>query len=83
MENQEQAQVVSQDIESQPEASQPPQPELNVIDLQNLRMIIDTAVRRGAFSAAEVSGVGATFDRLNAFINAVTPPPPEDGANKE
>jgi hypothetical protein len=83
MENQDQAQVVGQDIENQPVANQQPQPELSIVDLQNIRMIIDTAVRRGAFSAGEVSGVGTTFDRLNAFINAVTPPPQEEAPNQE
>ena len=76
MENQEQAQVAGQDVGGQNEATQSPQPELNIVDLQNIRAIIDTAVRRGAFGAGEVAGVGGVFDRLNAFINAVTPPTP-------
>ena len=50
-------------------------PELSVADLQNLRIIVDTAVRRGAFGAAELSSVGAVFDRLNTFLNAVAPQP--------
>lgn len=49
------------------------QPELTINDLANLRAIIDMAVRRGAFSASEASGVGAAFDRLNAFLTAVAP----------
>ncbi len=49
------------------------QPELTINDLANLRAIIDTAVRRGAFSASEASGVGAAFDRLNTFLTAVAP----------
>lgn len=48
-------------------------PELTVTDLVNLRAIIDVAVRRGAFGAGEVAGVGAVFDRLNAFVVSVTP----------
>ena len=47
-------------------------PELNIADLQNIRAIIDTAIRRGAFGGAEASSVGAVFDRLNTFLNAVT-----------
>ena len=77
MENQEQAQTVSQDVGGQSEAPQAPQPELNLVDLQNIRAIIDTAARRGAFSAQEMSGVGGVFDRLNTFINAVAPAPQE------
>jgi hypothetical protein len=53
--------------------AQPQAPELTINDLANLRAIVDTAVRRGAFSAAEASGVGAVFDRLNAFLTAVAP----------
>ena len=49
------------------------QPELGIADLQNLRSIVEVSVRRGAFVAAELSSVGAVFDRLNAFLNAVAP----------
>jgi hypothetical protein len=72
MENQEQAQIASQDVggEAPTEAS----PELTITDLVNIRAIIDVAVRRGAFGAAEASSVGAAFDRLNTFLNAVAPP---------
>ena len=49
------------------------QPQLTIVDLQNLRAIVDTASRRGAFGGAELSSVGATFDRLNTFLNSVTP----------
>ena len=49
------------------------QPELSVNDLKNIRVILDTAVRRGAFGAAEITSVGSVFDRINAFLNAVAP----------
>jgi hypothetical protein len=77
MENQEQAQVPSQDVGG----TTPVQPELNISDLQNIRAIIDTAVRRGAFGGGEASAVGSVFDRLNTFLNAVAPaqaPAPAD-----
>lgn len=67
MENQEQAQTVTD------QGVAPKQPELSIVDLQNLRAIIDVATRRGVFQAQELSGVGAVFDRLNAFLNAVAP----------
>lgn len=51
------------------------QPELSVNDLKNIRVILDTAVRRGAFGAAEMTSVGSVFDRVNAFLNAVAPEP--------
>ncbi len=50
-----------------------PAVELTLIDLQNIRSIIDVASRRGAFGAAEMTGVGTVFDKLNAFLDAVAP----------
>ena len=74
MENQNEAQAAEQNVQGQPESqNSPDQPELNINDLQNIRSVIDTAVRRGAFSAAEASAVGGVFDRLNKFINAIAP----------
>lgn len=49
------------------------QPELTIQDLGNLRAIIDVASQRGAFRAAEMSAVGAAFNKLNDFLNAVAP----------
>jgi hypothetical protein len=73
MDNQEQqAQTVAPNVGG--DAPQAQQPELNIADLQNIRAIIDTAARRGTFSAQEMSSVGGVFDRLNAFITAVSPP---------
>jgi hypothetical protein len=54
-------------------AQQPAQPELTVQDLQNLRAIIDVASQRGAFRAVEMAAVGAAFNKLNDFLNAVAP----------
>lgn len=71
MENQEQ-----QAQEQQAQA----QPELGIADLQNIRTILNVAVRRGVFGAAEISSVGAVFDRLNAFLNAVAPQTAEQQA---
>lgn len=71
MDNQEQVNAQATEVEGQ--ATAPAQPELTVTDLANLRAIIDVAVRRGAFGASEVSGVGTAFDKLNAFLNAVAP----------
>jgi hypothetical protein len=46
-------------------------PQLGVGDLKNLLGIVDIASRRGAFQANEMSSVGATFDRVNAFLNSL------------
>jgi hypothetical protein len=48
-------------------------PQLSIQDLQNLRTVVDLAVRRGAFGASEVSSVGQLYDRLNTFLTAVAP----------
>ena len=66
MDNQETAQMPDQAIQAQ-------SPQLSITDLQNLRAIVDTAVRRGAFGASELSAVGGAYDKINAFLNAVAP----------
>ena len=49
------------------------QPQLSIKDLLNIRAVVDLAVRRGAFGAAEATSVGQVFDRLNTFLNVVAP----------
>jgi len=51
----------------------PPAPELTIVDLQNLRQVVDIAARRGAFSAAEMTAVGGVYSKLDTFLNAVAP----------
>ena len=58
--------------ETQPVAPVAPA-ELTVTDLQNIRSIIDAASRRGAFQAAEMSGIGAVYNKLDAFLNSIAP----------
>jgi len=62
--------------ETQPIAPVAPA-ELTVTDLQNIRSIIDAASRRGAFQAAEMSGIGAVYNKLDAFLNSIAPAGPE------
>lgn len=52
------------------------QPELGIADLQNVKTLLEVAVRRGAFAAAEMTSVGSVYDRLNAFLTAVAPAQP-------
>jgi hypothetical protein len=56
-------------------------PELTISDLTNLRSVIDVAAQRGAFRAAEMAAVGAVFNKLNSFLEAVYPQqlPPSEG----
>jgi hypothetical protein len=76
MENQEQTQVsASQDVGGEAPQAPATQPELSIADLQNLKAIIDVAVKRGTFAAGEISAVGSVYDRLSAFLVAVSPAP--------
>lgn len=50
---------------------EPEQATLGVADLQNAAQVIDVAVSRGAFRAAEAAQVGTVFNRLVAFIQSV------------
>lgn len=51
--------------------AQQDQATLGVADLQNAAQVIDVAVSRGAFRAAEAAQVGTVFNRLVAFIQSV------------
>lgn len=42
--------------------------EISIQDIQMVHRIIDLASTRGAFKGAELSQVGATFDKLTAFL---------------
>lgn len=57
--------------ETQPTA---PPADLTIVDLQNIRSVIDVAARRGAFAAAEMTAVGTVFNKLDNFLNTVAPP---------
>lgn len=46
--------------------------ELTVTDLAGLKTIIDVATQRGAFKANEMLSVGTVYNKLEAFLNAVS-----------
>ena len=73
----------NQEAQVSEETQAAPAPELTITDLINIRSVVDVAVRRGAFGAAEVSAVGAAFDRLNTFLNAVAPAKTEPAQSAE
>ena len=55
-----------------PEAqTQEQAPDLTVADLTAMKSIIDVASQRGAFRPAEMTAVGQTYTKLEAFLNAV------------
>ena len=45
--------------------------QITIADLDTIKNIIDLACTRGAFRGAEVSQVGAVFDKLTVFLEAV------------
>jgi hypothetical protein len=56
---------------AQPEAPQPQGNDLSISDLVALKSIVEVATSRGAFKATELEAVGKTFNKLNAFLEAV------------
>ena len=51
---------------------QPAGPDLNITDLAAVKSIIDVATQRGAFKAAELESVGKVYNKLSAFLDAVS-----------
>jgi uncharacterized protein YggE len=45
--------------------------QITIADLDTIKNIIDLACTRGAFRGAEISQVGAVYDKLNIFLEAV------------
>ncbi len=45
--------------------------ELQISDIQVAAQIIDLAVQRGAFRAAEAKAVGECYEKINAFLGEV------------
>ena len=63
-----------QDTQAQPEvtAEQAAQAnELNINDLNAMKVIIDIASSRGAFKPNEMVAVGQTYTKLTAFLDQV------------
>jgi len=44
--------------------------QITIADLDALRGIVDIAAQRGAFRGAELTQVGAVFDKLTSFLDA-------------
>ena len=45
--------------------------QITIADLDTLKNIVDLASSRGAFRGAELTQVGAIYDKLMAFLNEV------------
>ena len=62
-----------------PNNTQPQGPDLTVQDLQAIKSIIDVASQRGAFKPGEMVTVGQTYNKLEAFLAAVSQNQPPQG----
>lgn len=72
MSEKEQNEAVEQEVPEVTETGSPEeQAELTVQDLTALKQIIDVASQRGAFKPNEMMTVGTTYNKLEAFLNAV------------
>jgi len=45
--------------------------QITIADLDTLKNIVDLASSRGAFRGAELTQVGAIYDKLTAFLNGI------------
>lgn len=52
--------------------------ELTVVDLANIRSVLELAVRRGTFQAGELSSVGTVYDKLNNFLSSISAAQPTE-----
>lgn len=63
--------TVQDSTEAQESATQEPSNELNINDLNAMKVIIDIASSRGAFKPNEMTAVGQTYTKLTAFLDQV------------
>ena len=66
----EQPEMAEQEVQEQAPTAATPE-SVNLTDLGTLLQIVDLATQRGAFRGAELTQVGAVFDKLNAFLSYV------------
>ena len=56
--------------------------QITIADLDTIKNIIDLACTRGAFRGAEISQVGAVYDKLSLFLEAVIAQAKQQEANQ-
>lgn len=66
-----QVETKEQTTEAAPQANTSAAAELNIQDLNAMKVIIDIASSRGAFKPSEMTTVGQTYTKLSAFLEAV------------
>ena len=57
--------------------------ELSIQDLASLKQIIDVASQRGAFKPGEMTQVGQTYNKLDAFLTEIARQQEEQKKNSE
>lgn len=71
------AKKVEETVEQQVAEEQAPEqeqaPNMTIQDIQAAAQVIDAAVRRGAFTAAEAGAVGGVYTKLVTFLQHVAP----------
>ena len=53
--------------------------QLTVADIASIKSLIEAACGRGTFKAAELTTVGALYDKIDAFLNQAATAPAEQG----
>lgn len=61
----------NENVESAEEQTQAQSNELNLNDLNAMKVIIDIASSRGAFKPGEMAVVGQTYNKLTSFLDQV------------
>lgn len=62
---------MTDNVENQVTEEKPETTELNIQDLNAMKVIIDIASSRGAFKPQEMVAVGQTYNKLTAFLDQV------------
>ena len=63
--------VENQEVPETTDAAQEQAAELNINDLNAMKVIIDIASSRGAFKPNEMAVVGQTYNKLTTFLDQV------------
>jgi len=69
---------VTNQAEAQDNGAVPAPDSISFTDLNVLLQIIDLATQRGAFRGSELSQVGNTYDKVNAFLTYVNSQKPQE-----
>ena len=64
--------AIDSSTDTPPKEDAKPGADLNISDLIALKNILEVASSRGAFKPTEFEAVGKTFNKLNAFLEAVS-----------